>query len=92
MTFESIFTYFPLYLFVINIAGFLAMGIDKHKAKNNLWRIPESRLFGIAALGGSIGSILGMHAFRHKTRHASFTFGMPTILVVQIAAAAAYFL
>lgn len=73
-----------LYLAAVNIAGFLAMGIDKRKASRHEWRIPERILFGIALAGGSIGSLAGMHAFRHKTRHLSFTVGLPLILVLQV--------
>ena len=72
------------YLAAINIAGFLAMGIDKKKAARHEWRIPERVLFGIAFLGGSIGSLAGMHAVRHKTRHLTFTIGLPLILVLQV--------
>ena len=60
------------------------MGIDKHKAKKKQWRIPEKTLFLSAILGGSIGALYGMHLFRHKTKHKSFVFGMPAILVVQM--------
>jgi uncharacterized membrane protein YsdA (DUF1294 family) len=60
------------------------MGIDKNKARKNKWRIPEKTLFLIAIIGGSIGSILGMQSFRHKTKHKSFTIGMPIILIIQI--------
>lgn len=60
------------------------MGIDKLKAKKRGFRIPEATLFLIAFIGGSIGSILGMYLFRHKTRHRSFIIGMPVILAVQI--------
>ena len=73
-----------IYLGLINLVGFLAMGIDKFKAKNNFWRTKEKTLFTIALVGGSIGSIIGMYTFRHKTKHKSFVFGMPTILVMQI--------
>ena len=73
-----------IYLIVINAAAFLLMLIDKVKAKKNLWRIPEATLFLVAAIGGSIGSILGMYTFRHKTKHVSFLLGMPLILAVQI--------
>lgn len=61
------------------------MGIDKSKARKQKWRIRESTLFIVAALGGSIGSIIGMYTFRHKTKHTSFVVGMPLILIVQIA-------
>jgi len=73
-----------IYLLAINFIGFLAMGIDKFKAKNNMWRTKEKTLFGIAVFGGSIGSILGMYTFRHKTKHNSFIFGFPIILIAQI--------
>ncbi len=74
-----------IYLVVMNIIGFAIMGIDKSKAKRGAWRIPEKTLFLIAILGGSIGSLLGMKQFRHKTKHKSFTIGMPAILIVQAA-------
>lgn len=61
------------------------MGIDKRKARRHAFRIPEATLFAIAIIGGSIGSILGMYVFRHKTKHWYFKFGMPLILVLQIA-------
>ena len=72
------------YLAAINLIGFALMGIDKYKAKKRAFRIPEATLFIVAIIGGSRGSIIGMYAFRHKTRHFSFVFGMPFILVVQI--------
>lgn len=75
---------FAVYGIIINIAGFAAMGIDKSRARRNAWRIPEARLFLIALLGGSIGSVIGMHFFRHKTRHWYFVWGMPAILTVQV--------
>ncbi len=74
------------YLIVVNLIGFALMGIDKRRAIKKLWRIPESTLFIIALIGGSIGSILGMRTFRHKTRHWYFVYGMPAILFLQIAA------
>ena len=77
--------YFLLYLLLINAAAFLLMLVDKIKARKNRWRIPERTLFGSALLGGSIGAILGMYTFRHKTRHLSFTLGMPAILIAQVA-------
>jgi uncharacterized membrane protein YsdA (DUF1294 family) len=64
--------------------GFAFMGIDKWKAKKRAWRIPESTLFLVALLGGALGSLIGMYTFRHKTRHASFVWGMPIILVLHI--------
>jgi len=73
-----------IYLIVINAAAFLLMLIDKVKAKKNLWRIPEATLFLVAAIGGSIGSLLGMYTFRHKTKHIKFIVGMPLILAAHI--------
>ena len=73
-----------IYLMLINLVGFFAMGIDKYKAKKNKWRIPEALLFLFAFLWGSIGTTLGMHVFRHKTRHWYFKYGMPLILILQI--------
>lgn len=76
--------YFLLYLLIINAIGFLIMLIDKEKAKKKKWRIPEATLMGIAAIGGSIGSLMGMYTFRHKTKHLKFTLGIPAILVAQL--------
>lgn len=73
-----------LYFIIINVIGFLAMAIDKWKAKNNAWRIPENTLFYITVLGGGIGTIAGMYVFRHKTKKPKFTIGMPVILVLEI--------
>lgn len=73
-----------LYLVLINLAAFLLMGIDKFRARRELWRIPEKVLFGSALLGGSVGAIAGMFFFRHKTRHLSFRLGLPVILLLQI--------
>lgn len=81
--------YFLLYLLIINAAGFLLMLIDKYKARKNLWRIPEATLLGVAAIGGSVGSLIGMYTVRHKTKHLKFTIGIPVILAVQIVLAAA---
>lgn len=72
------------YFFIINIVAFLIMGLDKQRARKNEWRIKEKTLFTIAILGGSIGSILGMQIFRHKTKHSIFLYGMPAILLFQI--------
>lgn len=80
-----IFQLLCIYLMGINLLLFILMGIDKFKAKRGLWRIPEKTLFLTAALGGSIGGILGMRLFRHKTRHNSFKFGFPAILIAQLA-------
>jgi len=72
------------YFLIMNILGFSLMGIDKWKAKKGAFRIPESTLFIIALIGGSIGSIIGMYTFRHKTRHWYFVYGMPAILILQL--------
>ncbi len=73
-----------IYIIAVNIISFIVMGMDKRKAQKRAWRIPESTLFVLAIIGGSIGSILGMHLFHHKTRHWYFLYGMPAILIVQI--------
>lgn len=78
--------YILIYLLCINIIGFLAMGIDKLKAKKGWWRIPEGTLMTLCLLGGGIGTIAGMYTFRHKTKKMKFTIGMPTILIVEIIA------
>lgn len=77
-------TLLPAYCILINLVGFAMMGIDKYKAKKRAFRIPEATLFSIAMIGGSIGSIIGMYTFHHKTRHHKFTIGMPAILVIQL--------
>ena len=73
-----------IYLVLINLAAFVLIGLDKRKARKNLWRIPEKTLFLSAILGGSAGAIAGMYVFHHKTRHWYFVIGMPLILVIQI--------
>ncbi|BFK82463.1 MULTISPECIES: DUF1294 domain-containing protein [Clostridium] len=75
---------FIIYLFLINIFGLLLMFIDKQKAKRHKWRISENTLILISILGGSIGSIIGMQLFRHKTKHVKFKLGLPIILIMQI--------
>ncbi len=77
--------YVLIYFFAINIIGFLAMGIDKLKAKKDWWRIPEGTLMMFCLLGGGFGTIAGMYTFRHKTKKLKFTVGMPTILISEIA-------
>lgn len=74
------------YIILINIIGFILMGIDKRKARKKSWRIPEKRFFLIALLFGSIGLLIGMYVFHHKTRHLSFAVGIPAILVIQLLA------
>lgn len=79
--------YLLIYLLIVNAVGFLLMLIDKWKAKKNRRRIPEATLLGVAALGGSVGCLLGMYTVRHKTLHLKFVAGIPAILVLQIFAA-----
>ncbi|MBP3459637.1 MAG: DUF1294 domain-containing protein [Lachnospiraceae bacterium] len=74
-----------IYFISMNILGLMVMGIDKYKAKKKTFRIPEATLFTIAVFGGSLGTTLGMFLFRHKTRHWYFLYGMPLILLVQVA-------
>ena len=74
------------YLLIINAVGFLIMLVDKEKAKKHLWRIPERTLFAAALVGGSVGALLSMYLFHHKTHHWYFVVGMPLILVAQLAA------
>lgn len=73
-----------IYLVTINIIGFLAMGIDKLKAKSGRWRIPENTLFTLCLIGGGVGTISGMYIFHHKTQKPQFKIGMPCILVLEI--------
>ena len=79
-----------IYLLLINAVGFGVMLYDKYLAKNNLWRIPEKTLLGIAAFGGSVGCLAGMYTVRHKTKHLKFTIGIPAILAMQILAVILY--
>ena len=72
------------YLLLLNIIGFALMGIDKERAKKRKWRIKEKNLFLVAFIGGSLGSILGMQFFRHKTKHMKFIIGMPLILILHV--------
>ena len=81
-----------LWLIVINLATFAVYGIDKSRAKRGVWRVPEKTLFLLPLLGGSIGALLGMRTFRHKTKHWYFVWGIPAILLAQIALAAAFLL
>ena len=73
-----------IYLLAINLIGLLIMYIDKKKARYGRWRIPEKTLLIIALLGGSIGTMVGMQLFRHKTQKLKFTLGFPTILISEI--------
>lgn len=75
-----------VYLLIVNAAAFVLMLADKHKAKKNLWRIPEKVLMLTAFIGGSLGVLAGMHLARHKTKHPKFSIGVPVIFALQIIA------
>lgn len=81
-------TILGIYLIIINLIGFCIMGVDKRKAIRGAWRISEASLFFTALVGGALGCTLGMHFFRHKTRHWYFRFGLPAIFIVQVLLAA----
>ena len=80
----SVLTILAIYFIAINLIGFFSIGIDKQKAKKRTFRIPEATLFTIAIIGGSLGSIIGMNVFRHKTQRRLFLIGMPAILLIHI--------
>ena len=80
----SVITVFIIYFLLVNLLGFYAMYTDKLRAKKRAFRVPEATLFAIAIIGGTIGCILGMYTFRHKTKHWHFVYGMPILLVLQI--------
>ena len=86
LKFEEIFTIpnIIIYLLIINLITFLAMFIDKKKAKHGSWRISEKSLFILVLLGGGIGGIAGMYTFRHKTKKPAFYIGFPFILIFEI--------
>ena len=73
-----------IYLVVINVIGFLVMGIDKKRAKMMEWRISEKTFFLITLFGGGFGTITGMYTFRHKTKKKYFTIGLPAIMIIEI--------
>ena len=74
-----------LWVLFWSILDFVLMGVDKRKAKKHRWRVPGKAFFLIALVGGSPGAILGMYTFRHKTRHWYFKWGLPAILIAQLA-------
>ncbi len=76
-----------VYLAAINLATFIVYGADKRRARKGKWRVPEKMLFLLPLLGGSAGALLGMRVFHHKTRHWYFVWGIPAILLAQIALA-----
>lgn len=73
-----------VYIIAVNIIGFALMGNDKRRARKNAFRIPEATLFAFSIIGGSIGTLIGMYTFRHKTKHVTFKIGIPVIIFVQI--------
>ena len=85
MSKENILLYIIIYLVIINVITFIVYGLDKWKAKKAKWRIRESTLLGMAAVGGSIGALFAMKILRHKTLHPQFKYGVPLMLVAQIA-------
>ena len=74
-----------IYLIAMNVVTFFMYGIDKWKAKRSKRRISEATLLGMAVIGGSIGAWLGMRVWHHKTMHKKFQFGIPLILIIQLA-------
>ena len=77
-----------VWLIAINVITFAVYGIDKRRARRGAWRVPEKTLFLLPLLGGSLGALLGMRVFHHKTKHWYFVWGIPAILLVQAALAA----
>ncbi|MCR5370082.1 MAG: DUF1294 domain-containing protein [Clostridium sp.] len=75
---------FIIPLLAVNLAAFLLFGLDKWKAKNHRWRVPERTLLLFAAAGGSAGALLGMYLFHHKTNKPKFYLGVPAILALQV--------
>ena len=85
MSINTLHSYLAYYLLAINAVTFIVYGIDKYKAKKAKWRIPEATLLLLAVLGGSIGAWMGMKVWHHKTMHKKFKYGIPAILMIQIA-------
>ncbi|KXU52094.1 hypothetical protein HMPREF3037_00434 [Candidatus Stoquefichus sp. KLE1796] len=73
-----------IYLVIMNVIGFIMMAVDKYKAKHHAWRINEKSFFLISLIGGSLGTIIGMYTFHHKTKHWYFVYGLPIILLGQV--------
>lgn len=72
-----------IYIILINMTGFVVMGMDKARSRSGAWRISENKLLFIALAGGAVGMFLGMHCFRHKTRRLKFTITVPVIIIIQ---------
>lgn len=81
---DNLITYSALYLVIINLITFFLFWNDKRRSKKAGWRIPEKTLLGLCVIGGSVGGILGMRVFNHKTKHLQFSVGMPIILILQV--------
>lgn len=73
-----------IFIIIINLLSFITVAYDKRQAKHHRWRVPESRFFFLAILGGAIGVYLGMNFFRHKTKHTLFIYGIPSILLLNL--------
>ena len=82
---NTLYSYVAYYLLAINAVAFIVYGIDKYKAKKAKWRISEATLLLLAVVGGSIGAWMGMKVWHHKTMHKKFKYGIPAILLIQIA-------
>ena len=76
---------FLIYVIIINIIAFAAMGYDKRKAKRHQWRVSENTLMLLALLMGAAGSFAGMYTFRHKTKHMKFVIGVPVCFLINVA-------
>ena len=85
MSINTLHSCLACYLLGINAVAFIVYGIDKYKAKKAKWRISEATLLLLAVLGGSIGAWMGMKVWHHKTMHKKFKYGIPAILLIQIA-------
>ena len=85
MSINTLHNYLAYYLLGINAVTLIVYGIDKYKAMKAKWRIPETTLLLLAVLGGSIGAWMGMKVWHHKTMHKKFKYGIPAILLIQIA-------
>lgn len=84
---NTLHSYLAYYLLAINAVAFIVYGIDKYKAKKGRWRISEATLLLMAVIGGSIGAWVGMRLWHHKTMHKKFKYGIPIIIILQVALA-----
>lgn len=82
---KTLLEYLLISLAAINVFTFLTYGVDKRRAKRGAWRVSEKTLFLLPLLGGSVGAIAGMKVFHHKTKHWYFKYGLPLILLAQLA-------